>query len=320
MIETVRAIGPLLEAHDFTGIEHVTLVGSGSSLNAATAAAAFVGAADSLTAEAMGATPFLARRRLPNAKAALVVVLTQTGASATSIAAARAAADAGARILVITANGDSDAARLALPTLLLPIGAETIGPKTKGYAASCAALFALAARLGAPVPEPPGLHTALMAALAAAARRAGALAAGLDAADHVMVAGDGASHGIALEGSLKIAEIAGLPTSAYTMEEMLHGRLHGLTEHSLCMPIATDAPAQAEAQRVREVMAPLGVRVEPVEAAPARDLPAPWSTLAAAFVFQHLAVALCLRRGRDPDLMRYPGLTHRFDIKTDLQP
>jgi len=46
-------------------------------------------------------------------------------------------------------------------------------------------------------------------------------------------------------------------------------------------------------------------------------LSGPWSLVAATFFFQALAVELCLRRGREPDLMHYPALTRQLDIKTD---
>ena len=51
--------------------------------------------------------------------------------------------------------------------------------------------------------------------------------------DYLVVSGTGRFFGIALEASLKIAEIAGLPTAGFETEELLHGRLHGLSANGL---------------------------------------------------------------------------------------
>ena len=61
--------------------------------------------------------------------------------------------------------------------------------------------------------------------------------------DWIMVCGRGPQYGIALEASLKIAEIAGIPSAAFPWEEALHGRLHGLTARSLALFIATTPEA-----------------------------------------------------------------------------
>ena len=288
----------------------VTLVGSGSSLNCCVLASHFL--------DRVAVVPpadFLGRSGGVRREGELVVILTQSGASATSVDAANRARYEGASVVVVTANAQGTAAGLGLPTVLMLIGDEPIGPKTKGYAASCAALLALAQSRGAAI-EPPCMD-ALGEALERARERARDLAAGLDRLDYVLAAGAGANHGTALEGSLKIAEIAGVPTAAFSMEETLHGRLHATTPVSLCMPIVSDAVTRAQAERIGAALAPHGVRVEPVSALAAESLPEPWSVLASTFLFQALAVELALRRGRNPDLMHYPGLTHMLDIKTD---
>lgn len=293
-----------------SGTKTLRLVGSGSSLNCCLMVARFIG-----DAQVVPPADFLAGQPVKRDGSELVVILTQSGASTTSVATAARAREEGARVVVVTANAGSAAAGLGLPTILMPIGDEPIGPKTKGYAASCAALLALAKHRGAAIAAPE--RAAFDEALQAAWERAGRLAPALDGLDYVLAAGADAGHGTALEGSLKIAEIAGVPTAAFSMEETLHGRLHGTTRDSLVLPIVSDEATRMQAQRIAAALAPHEVRVEPVSAAATRGLPAPWGMLAATFFFQALAVELCLRRGRKPDLMRYPGLTRHLDIKTD---
>ncbi|SLN75826.1 SIS domain-containing protein [Oceanibacterium hippocampi] len=317
IVESYRSAARTLETYAPGPIGRVLLIGSGSSFNAGTVALPSMRAAFAGEVSVVGPQDFLRRPDTVPVRGTLAVVVSQSGASATSLEVARRAAAMGCATLVLTANAESAAAALGLPLVLMPAGDETIGPKTKGYVASVAALQAIAARFGADIADPAELAPNLEAALAAAETRAKALAPALDKVDTILVAGDGADFGTALEGSLKIAEIAGIPTAAYTIEEALHGRLHGLSERSLVLAIAADEVGRTEASTVREALAPHGIAVETVAAGPTDALPTPWCTLASTFLFQYMAVELALRRGREPDLMRYPGLTRRLAIKVD---
>jgi glucosamine--fructose-6-phosphate aminotransferase (isomerizing) len=241
----------------------------------------------------------------------VVVVLSQSGASVTSIEAAMAARVAGRDVLSITAEAASPLARGGGPLLVMPIGPEPIGPKTKGFTASVATLLALAG-----APGDPGASFAI--ALAAAPDWAGRLIDRADRADMVLVTASGALYGIALEASLKIAEIAGIPTACFPWEEVLHGRLHGLTPASVCVVIVDDARTRAEAERARIAMHARGVAIDLLDLAD--DLPPPWSILAGVTPFQWLAVRLAERRGMAPEAMRYPGLSADLAIKTNPPP
>lgn len=307
IVEGFTQGGRRLRELGINGTGSLTLVGSGSSLNACLFAENLL-----RDAEVVPPVDFLERS---TEAGGTVVVLTQSGASTTSIAVARKASKAGARVVVVTANEQSAAAGLGVPVILLPIGEEPIGPKTKGYTSSCALLLALAAFRGASVDAPDA--AALELALELGWTRARTLAPALDQLDYVLVSGAGAGYGTALEGSLKIAEIAGVPTAAFSMEETLHGRLHGATRHSLCLPITSSDTTAAQAERISAAMGRHSVQVEPVEAVEHAGLPEPWNILGATFFFQALAVELCRRRGGEPDLMRYPGLSRHLDIKTD---
>ena len=123
IVASFREAGRRFREVGVAGREAVTLVGSGSSLNASLFAGHFIG-----EARVVPPADFLGRPRRKAEAGETVVVLTQSGASATSVAAARKARDEGAGVIVVTANGNGTAAGLGLPTVLLPIGDEPIGP------------------------------------------------------------------------------------------------------------------------------------------------------------------------------------------------
>src|SRR5690606_38194111 len=78
---------------------------------------------------------------------------------------------------------------------------------------------------------------------------------------YIVVTGSGRHFGVALEASLKIAEIAGLATAAFEPEELLHGRLHGTDPNSLVIMIAADDDDRDIAAHTATVMAERDVRV-----------------------------------------------------------
>jgi len=254
----------------------------------------------------------------------LVIVLSQSGMSTTAIGAARAAVEVGCTTLVITAAPQAPLASSGAQVLHLPVGDEPVGPKTKGFIGSMAMLFTIAEALGAPRSRP--MTSRQLEPLVEQTRVAAAeLVRTLAQVDIVVVAGRRANYGIALEASLKIAEMAGVPSVAWPTEELLHGRLHGLTRHSVVFVIGQGVEELAEAQRVREVMKGRGCRVIVVDPAGAYwpqclSLPAaPWSALALMLPFQWLAVMLAEARGLDPAAMRYGGLSRELAIKTDAR-
>ena len=290
----------------------VVLVGSGSSMNAL------------LVAE--GRFPAAALRGPRDFtddpqrhKGHLVIVLSQSGVSTTSVAALRAARGDGLPALAITAEAASPFAAAARETgaacLVLPIGPESIGPKTKGFAACTAALFALAEAMGGPALPPFGPPDCDLAALIEPSRElAFRMAARLDEVDALLLAGRGRMHGAAQEAALKLAEIAGIPCGAWPLEEVLHGRLHGLTARGRAYVLPGDDDDRDTARRAWVAMARRGASVTDEEVS-ATPLPPPWDALGILLLYQWLAVALAERRGLPPERMRYPGLSADLAIK-----
>ena len=302
----------------------LVMVGSGSSYNALLAAADTAGPELRPLLHVVGPAAYLRTGRGRTAgTAASVLVLSQSGASTTSVAAAEAAADRGVAAAVVTCEAGSPIAGLAVPKLVLSIGGEPIGPKTKGFTATLAAVLALVARRDGRL-LPPFSPEALAALIGAADGAALDLAGSLADLDHLVVAGSGRFLGIALEASLKITEVAGLPAAGFETEELLHGRLHGVGPHGLVTMIAADRGEVEIAVATAKAMADRDVRVRLLNltstptphdwlriAAP----PAPLDTLAAVVPFQWLAVHLARARGLTPETMRYPGLSAALAIK-----
>jgi glucosamine--fructose-6-phosphate aminotransferase (isomerizing) len=302
------------------GIHGIALVGSGSSLNALqTVRSRFVTARRGpvLVYEPQDFIEELAHGALARS---LVLVLSQSGASVTSVAALEASQDAGLQSLAITASAASPLGSRARHVFEMPVGDEPVGPKTKGFLSSLATLHALAEGLGAP-PAGPVSAGDLRAQIEPSREAAYTLAAMLSDVDMITIAGRGANYGVALEASLKIAEMAGIPTAAFPTEELLHGRLHGVTPASLVMMICSGLAEIAEAEAVRAAMERHGCRVQIVNAAgqgwPGRapGLPVPWDSLALTVPFQWLAVALAEARGLRPEAMRYGALSRDLAIK-----
>jgi fructoselysine-6-P-deglycase FrlB-like protein len=320
----------------------LALVGSGSSFNALSACAPMIGAAAGAAVHVRGPTAFMAELAAGRLRPTLVIALSQSGSSVTTIEAARMAHARGVAALRITAQAESPFAQLAPDPIIMPIGPEPIGPKTKGYTASLAALAAaadwMAGREGvAPEVDMRILDTGRVAAqaLAGAARDV----------DFVLVVGQGPHLGTALEASLKIAEMSGIPAAGVETEEALHGRLHGLTPRSLAIFVAGCVREQASVDQAARVMRDLGVMARIVGPAPDRDVfglqasagsgemdtgspTRTWSTettkarapelgpVDAIIPFQWLAWSLARNRGLEPAAMRYPGLSQRLAIKT----
>lgn len=301
------------------GGQGLVLVGSGSSRNALTMSEpAFLRAGLGPVA-VHEPRDFMERLAAGAVGQPAVIVLSQGGASTTSIEAARAARAAGLTLLAITAEASSPLRALAPDGLLMPVGNERVGPKTKGFAGSLASLLALAEAFGGPA-LPAFDAAAFASAIEPARRRAEELAATLDHLDVLFAAGRGAMFGLALEATLKIAEMAGIPAAAFPTEELLHGRLHGLTPRSLALLFAADTAEAAEARRAGDVMRRRGCRLEPVAPGDpswcAAALATPWNLLGLLLTFQWLGVVLAERRGLRPEAMRHGGLARELAIKT----
>jgi fructoselysine-6-P-deglycase FrlB-like protein len=309
-----------------TAPERVILIGTGSSMNALLAAATAL-------EEATGVTPVLkepeAFLRLPPRRSTLrtlVIAVSQSGRSTTTVAAVRLAGSMGLPTVAVVGEAGTPMAALGADVVVMPIGEETAGPKTKGYTASVLTLLGIAARLGGPPLATASLGAAMEIALTQAEAAARSLLQRYGIPDYIQVTGQLGHVGSALEASLKIAEITGVPTAAFDTEEALHGHVHGTTDRSLVVVIARD-PAEAQvAQTLGAALTALGPRLAicnlsevPTPFDLRIDWPQPspgWADAAwVLFPFQWYAWHIAKAKGHDIPGMVYPDLGRQLDIK-----
>ncbi|OWJ65939.1 SIS domain-containing protein [Inquilinus limosus] len=307
--------------------ERIVLLGTGSSMNALLAGADALEAATGATIVAKEPEAFLRRPPRPGSAPTLVLAASQSGMSITSIEAVRLAVANGFPTAVITADGDSPIAQSGADVVLIPIGAETVGPKTKGYTATALAVLAVAAHLGRRPIDGPGLAAALERTVESARLAADGLLARYGVPDYILIAGQAGHVGTALEASLKIAEISGVPTAAFDTEEALHGHCYGTTAQSLVIVIAQTEAEASVAANLGEALTELGPRLAVCnlsDHATRFDWAVDWPAHAdaerlgpawAPIPFQWLACALAVARGVNPDAMIYPDIGKKLNVR-----
>jgi glucosamine--fructose-6-phosphate aminotransferase (isomerizing) len=184
----------------------------------------------------------------------LVIGISQSGETADTLAAMRLARERGARVLALTNTMGSQATRDSDGVLYTRAGLEIGVAATKTFVSQVAATYLLALRL-AELRET--LPPTRIAELVAALRRlpqlveellervtpaVEAIAAGCWDADFFLYIGRQAGVPIALEGALKLKEIAYVSTDAYASGEMKHGPIAMLDERTPVVCVATSSP------------------------------------------------------------------------------
>jgi glucosamine--fructose-6-phosphate aminotransferase (isomerizing) len=182
----------------------------------------------------------------------LVIGITQSGETADTLAAMRVAREAGATVLAITNMRDSQATRDSDGVLFTRAGLEVSVAATKTFVCQVAVLYLLALRLAELRGE---LSTERLTELVAEVKhlphQIDEMLAGLDlegvAQQHYrdeffLYLGRHAGRAVALEGALKLKEVAYIATDAYAAGEMKHGPIALLDERTPVVCIATDSP------------------------------------------------------------------------------
>jgi glucosamine--fructose-6-phosphate aminotransferase (isomerizing) len=184
----------------------------------------------------------------------LVLGITQSGETADTIGALRMARSRGANVLALTNVPGSQVTREASAVLLTDAGAEVGVAATKTFVTQVALLAALARQLGIargalPDADAERLEDELqrLPAVAEAARAAAeqpiARAAERWAdAPFFLFLGRHVGLPVALEGALKLKEIAYIPSDAYAAGEMKHGPIALLGEGTPVVCVATQSP------------------------------------------------------------------------------
>jgi glutamine---fructose-6-phosphate transaminase (isomerizing) len=236
----------------------------------------------------------------PKLDDALVIGISQSGASPDVTAVVADGAAQGQPTLAITNDPGSPMAQAAAHVIELGTGEERSVAATKTYTASLAAVAALAAAINGD----PTLRNELRAA---STQIAAQLELRVDvemAWERCAVIGRGANYATAFEAALKVKELTGIAAEPYSPPDLMHGPIAVLgPDHG----VLAFAPPGAAAAGVHEAVAEARKRGAPaIVAGPGADLdlvPMPeWlSPLGAVIPAQRLAAALAQQRGIEVD-------------------
>jgi len=235
------------------GVERVTFVGCGTAYHAgllgryALEEWARIGAEVDIASEYRYRNP-------PLGPHDLVVGISQSGETADTLAAMRLARERGARVLALTNTMGSQATRDCDAVLYTRAGLEIGVAASKTFVCQIGAVYLLALRLAELRGTLPAVR---IAELVGELRRLPALVEELLARvgpgveevaeacweeDFFLYIGRQAGLPIALEGALKLKEIAYISTDAYAAGEMKHGPIAMLDEHTPVVCVATSSP------------------------------------------------------------------------------
>ncbi|MBN6185733.1 glutamine--fructose-6-phosphate transaminase (isomerizing) [Aneurinibacillus sp. BA2021] len=181
----------------------------------------------------------------------LVVLVSQSGETADTLSALREAKKWGCPTLAITNTSGSTLSRKADSTLLVKAGPELAVASTKAYTSHIAALMLLALWMAQKLDLAEGEeHARLLAALRRLPQDTEStlvmthdavdqLAQLIDDQDHLFMIGKGLDYVLALEGALKLQEVAYIHADAYAAGEMKHGTMALITPGVPVIALAT---------------------------------------------------------------------------------
>ncbi len=294
----------------------LTLVARGSSDNAATYGKyLFESVAGIVTASA--APSLVTRyRAAPSFAGGAVIGISQSGSSPDVSAVVAAARADGAFTLALTNSARSRLAGAAGATFLLRCGRERAIAATKTYTASCVALALLASATA----RTRGRDGIAFAGLVEAVREAtesasdaARLARRIGASRVLIALGRGYDYAAALEGALKIKELARVWAEPYSSADFAHGPRTLLERGTPVLLFASRGATLPEAKRLATELRRRGARVLAITnderfAESAEDavllrtnVAETLAPIALSVVAQHVAASLALRRGRDPE-------------------
>lgn len=296
------------------GRSRVLLVARGSSDNAAVYGRylleAYAGINAGLASPSI-ATHYRTRLDLSDA---LVVAVSQSGATAEIVETMSWAADCGARTVAVTNDADSPLATGADLALVTQAGPELAVPATKSYLGQLVAMAVLARALH---PAPWGDELELVAdqieALIAAQDEVDAAVGVLHDSAHMIVSGRGLCMGTALEAALKLEETCLKPVRGYSYADLRHGPISVVTEGVAAVLVAAkDGPlvapmAELAADLTRRGATTAGIGGDPAFAAACAvhvagpDLSEPVAPLGLIVPVQLVVERLARALGLDPD-------------------
>lgn len=315
----LREVNFLPHARRFARAERVFAVACGTAYHAALGFAAALEGSAGIPVLHCRASEFFARAPLVQA-GELVVAVSQSGETADTLAAVRLAKERGAFVIAVTNAPLSTLAAAADLCVPLCAGPEVAVAATKSYTCQLLCLYYLAAQVcyfrGGCFPPWFGQLSSLPAACAQAFGlfpAVDALASRLQEAYGMYFLGREQDLFTAMEGALKVKEIAYVFAEGYPAGELKHGSL-ALVEEGF--PVVMAATRRALLQKCADTLAEVSARggytalFSQYEGCSANffcRLPAvcePLMPAVAAVPLQYLACRLCLLRGHEPDRPR----------------
>jgi glutamine---fructose-6-phosphate transaminase (isomerizing) len=295
-------------------VKYVLIASRGSSGNAARYAQYLLGRAHRVPV--MFATPSLYTiyEQPPRLEGAVVVGISQSGASPDVASVLAEARRQGRPTVALTNAPDSPLAREADSVLLLEAGDERAVAATKTYLNSLGAIAMLFAAADGPVAEaelarmPSVLEEQIELSIATAPQ----LDEYGDAVGATVVA-RGVNYGTAFEIALKIRELSGLVTEAYSPADLMHGPIAAIQPGWPVVVVAPSGPARPSVEELAVPLLERGVRliaVSDVDAVLRRArtklplvarVPEWLSPLTAVVPGQVMAMGLTRLRGKDLD-------------------
>lgn len=232
-------------------LSRIVIVGCGTSYHAGLAGAMAIERWARVPVDVEVASEF--RHRYPVLRPeTLVIGISQSGETADTLAAMRLARERGAKVVALTNVNGSQATRESDAVLFTRAGTGADAAATQTFTAQVVLLYALALRLARvfgtlPPPTLHDLHAGLdrlpeqIASLLPSARQhMRELAERLALSPFLLYLGRLSGLPVAMEGALKLNELACMPSDAYPAGEMKHGRIALLSGKTPVICVATE--------------------------------------------------------------------------------
>jgi len=244
-----RLNGLNLSPEDCAAIQHITIVGCGTSWHAGLVGRHIIEALAQIPVSVEYASEYRYRRQVTR-PGTLVVAISQSGETADTLEAMRAARAAGSRVVGLVNVVGSTIAREADGGIYLHAGPEIGVASTKAFTSQIVALALLGLYLsshhGLPLAERQELARRLSQLPGLVARtlelepQVRVLAEHFAQAPNALYLGRGVNFPVALEGALKLKEISYIHAEGYPAAEMKHGPIALIDAN---MPVVFVAPA-----------------------------------------------------------------------------
>ena len=239
-----------MEPLDASRIERIVIVGCGTALHAAMSARSMFESWAGIHTEVSVASEWRHSEPMITANT-LVIAISQSGETADTLSAARLAAASGAMTVAVTNMPDSELTRDVDAVLLTRAGFEKSVAATKTYTAQVTALALLAFDLGRRrgVLSNDAANEILMelelipAKVASLLTRRGVIASvasRVAESDFVVYLGRLGGMAVALEGALKLREIAYIPCEVYPAGELKHGPIALISSGTPVIAVVTE--------------------------------------------------------------------------------